>query len=353
MDYGFTLNPGFQKASLRDFQAPIRHTADGLRRVTTVGISGATGFVGAALQQRLVIQGHSPRRFLRRPDTQLELPDDRVVGDIGPETDWRFALDGVDCVVHLAARTHILNDRSADSLTAYRHINVDGTRKLALQAASAGVRRFIFMSSIKVNGESTADQPYRETDKPAPVDAYGISKHEAEGLLRDICSRSGMELVILRPPLVYGPGVKGNFLRLMRLIQRGIPLPLASVCNHRSLIHVENLADAICSCIDNPAAAGQTFLASDSEGVSTIRMITLLAEGLNTPARLFPFPPRLLQLAGAMLGQSATIARLTSSLSVSSAHLRNVTGWQPRIPLDQGLIETAQWYHRAQIQQEF
>lgn len=321
--------------------------------MTTIGISGATGFVGKALLQKLGPDTFSARRLLHRSDPRLLLPDDRVIGDIGPATEWRHALEGVDCVVHLAARTHILNEHSPDSLAAYRHINVEGTRNLARQAVMAGVCRFIFLSSIKVNGESTADQPYRETDTPAPIDAYGISKLEAEDVLRDICSSSAMELVIVRPPLVYGPGVKGNFLRLLQLIQRGIPLPLASVNNRRSLIHVENLADAICSCLKVPAAAGQTFLASDhDEGIATNTMITLLAEGLNRPARLFPFPPRLLQLAGVMLGQSATIARLTGSLSVSASHLRNVTGWRPRIPLDQGLIETAQWYHQAQIQQE-
>lgn len=321
--------------------------------MTTIGLSGATGFIGSALLKKLDSNAYRARRLLHRPDPGLHQPDDCVVGDIGPATEWRHALEGVDCVVHLAARTHILNEHSPDSLAAYRRINVEGTGNLARQAVRAGVRRFIFLSSIKVNGESTADQPYRETDTPAPIDAYGISKLEAENVLRDICSCSAMELVIVRPPLVYGPGVKGNFLRLMQLIQRGIPLPLASVNNRRSLIHVENLADAICSCLETPAAAGQTFLASDhDEGIATSTMITLLGEGLNRPARLFPFPPRLLQLAGAMLGQSATIARLTGSLSVNATHLRNVTGWRSRIPLDQGLIETAQWYHRAQIQQK-
>ena len=310
-------------------------------------VTGATGFVGSTLLSAL--QGQRVRRALRQPAADAR-PDDCVVGNIGPDTDWSKALANVDCVVHLAARTHVLDDRNRDPLAAYRRINVEATRRLAQQAAAAGVRRFVFLSSIKVNGEATPEHPFTEADAPAPQDAYGISKREAEDVLRDIAARSAMELVILRPPLVHGPGVKGNFLRLLQLIHRGIPLPLASVRNRRSLIHVVNLADAIVACMDAPAAAGKTFLVSDGEDVSTPELIRKLAAGMGCPARLLPCPVALLELGAALIGQRNAVARLTGSLQVDASLLRNTLGWRPRIPLDQGLIDTARWYHQAQIQ---
>lgn len=310
-------------------------------------VTGATGFIGSALLAAL--QGHAVHRALRQPAVDA-LPGDIVVGDIGPDTDWDNALAGVDCVVHLAARTHVLEEDAADPLAAYRRINVEATRRLAQQAAAAGVRRFVFLSSIKVNGEVTPEQPFTETAAPAPQDAYGISKREAEDVLRDIAARSTMELVVLRPPLVHGPGVKGNFLRLLQLIACGLPLPLASVRNRRSLIHVVNLADAIVACMDAPAAAGKTFLASDGEDVSTPELIRKLAAGMGRPARLLPCPVALLELGAALIGQRDAVARLTGSLQADASLLRNTLGWRPRIPLDQGLIDTARWYHQAQIQ---
>ncbi len=326
-------------------------------------VTGATGFIGSALLAAL--QGRAVRRALRQPAADA-LPGDTVVGDIGPDTDWSAALAGVDCVVHLAARTHVMNEDAADPLAAYRRINVEATRNLAQQAAAAGVRRFVFLSSVKVNGEgfphprplySVSSVPlsqgergaYVETDTPAPQDAYGISKREAEDVLRDIAARSAMELVILRPPLVHGPGVKGNFLRLLQLIHRGMPLPLASVRNRRSLLHVVNLADAIVACMDAPAAAGKTFLVSDGEDVSTPELIRKLAAGMERPARLLPCPVMLLELGAELIGQRDAVARLTGSLQVDASLLRNTLGWRPRIPLDQGLIDTARWYHQAQI----
>lgn len=313
------------------------------------GITGATGFVGEVLCKALIANGKVPRRFLRRIAQDCAATD-VVVGNIGPGTDWRLALADVDCVIHLAARTHVLDDDAADPLAAYRRINVDATRNLAQQAAAAGVRRFIFMSSIKVHGEATPDLPYTESDVPAPLDAYGISKLEAESLLRDITRHSAMELVILRPPLIYGPGVKGNFLRLMRIIDRGLPLPLASVRNRRSLIHVANLADIIVDCIDTPAAAGQTFLVSDGEDLSTADLIRRLAAAMNKPARLLPCPIALLQLGAAIFRQRGAVARLTDSLTIDATHLHDTLNWTPRILLDQGLIDTARWYYQARIQ---
>jgi len=298
-----------------------------------------------ALQDRRV------RRALRRPASSKK-EGDTIVGDIGPDTDWRAALSDVDCVVHLAARTHVLQETAVDALAAYRHINVDGTRRLAEQAAAAGVRRFVFLSSIKVNGEANVEHAFTETDAPAPEDAYGISKREAEDVLREISARTGMEVVILRPPLVYGPGVKGNFLRLLHAIDCGLPLPLGSVKNRRSLIHVANLADAIVACIDAPAAANQTFLVSDGEDLSTPELIRQLAVGMGKSAWLLPCPVALLEMGAAMVGQRAAVARLTGTLAVDETKLRLTLGWHPRIPLDQGLIDTARWYHRARIQRQ-
>lgn len=309
-------------------------------------VTGASGFVGSALIA--AAPGRHLRRALRQPALQA-LPGDAIVGDIGQATDWKTALEGVDCVVHLAARTHMHGKEDTETLAMYRNVNVEGTRRLARQAADSGVRRFVFLSSIKVNGEATLENPFKETDPPAPQDAYGITKRDAENALRAICADSKMEWVILRPPLVYGPGVKGNFLRLMQLIHRGLPLPLASIENRRSLIHVANLADALITCIDAPAAAGHTWLASDSGEISTPELIRKLAAAMDRPARLLPCPVTLLKLGAALCGQPEAVARLTGSLVVDASSLRNTLGWHPRILLDQGLIDTARWYHRTQI----
>lgn len=313
----------------------------------TILVTGAAGFIGGPLLSAL--SGRPVRRALRRAEEKA-LPGDAVVGDIDPDTDWRPLLAGVDCVVHLAARTHVINETSLNPLETYRRSNVEVTRRLAQQASAAGVRRFVFLSSIKVNGETTPGTPFSESAIPAPHDAYGISKFEAENVLKTVCARSKMEWVVLRPPLVYGPGVKGNFLRLMNLIARGIPLPFASIQNQRSLIHVENLADAIVACIDTPAAAGRPWLISDGLDISTPDLIRTLALGLDRPARLLPCPVALLNLGAAFLGQQAAITRLTGSLAVDSSALRLALGWKPRIQLDQGLISTARWYHQTKIQ---
>lgn len=313
----------------------------------SVLVTGATGFVGQALVTALRAQQRHVRRVLRIPAAG-NVADDIIVGDIGPNTGWQPALQGIDCVVHLAARTHVLNEHSADPLVAYRQINVAATRRLAQQAAAAGVRRFVFMSSIKVNGESTGEHPFSANDAPQPLDAYGISKREAEDVLRQIGADTGMEIVILRPPLVYGPGVKGNFLRLLQTVARGTPLPLASINNRRSLVYVGNLVDAIITCIDAPAAAGKTFLVSDGEDVSTPALISKLAAALDTKPRLLPCPPALLHFGAALLGKRAAAMRLTGSLAVDSSALRQELHWQPRYSLDQGLNATGRWYHQGQ-----
>lgn len=310
-------------------------------------VTGATGFVGQALLSRFQGSGHLVRAALRSPASVLPATDSAVIGDIGPHTEWRAALNGVDCVVHLAARTHVLVDHSDDPLRDYRRINVLGTARLARQAAAAGVRRLVFLSSVKVNGEATPALPFRETDPPEPLDAYGASKLEAEVALRDIGSESGMEIVVLRPPLVYGPGVRANLLRLLDLVSKGIPLPLASVNNRRSLIYVNNLADAIVTCAEAPAAAGATFLVSDNEDVSTPDLIRKIAAAMSKPPRLLPCPPGMLVLAATMLGRRSSALRLTGSLTVDSSRIRQELGWQPRYSLDQGLKAMVRWYHRG------
>ncbi len=316
---------------------------------SSILVTGAGGFVGTALCQGLADAGHSVRRALRK--SALPSPEPRMqsvaIGDMGPDTDWQAALSGVACVVHLAARTHVLHETAADPLAEYRHINVFASEHLARAAAAAGVRRFVFLSSIKVNGEFTREHPFTEQDTPQPQDAYGLSKREAEQTLHEVAAATGLELVVLRPPLVYGPGVKGNLPALMNLLQRRLPLPLGSVRNQRSLIHIDNLVDAIIACIQAPVAIGKTYLVSDGEDISTPEMIRLLAAALGVPARLFPFPVALLKLGATLFGKGGEIRRLTDSLQVDSTRIRRELGWQPRFSPAQGLKETAGWYQRA------
>lgn len=307
----------------------------------TVLVTGANGFVGRALCDALAASGRAFRKSVRAPDPGF--PGASVVGNIGPATEWSAALDGVQCVIHLVARTHVLRESAPDPLAEYRRINVEGSLALALQAARAGVRRLVFMSSIKVNGESTA-RPYTEDDPPHPEDAYGISKREAEEALARVAATTGLELVVLRPPLVYGPGVKGNFLRLLDLVARGTPLPLASVDNRRSLIHVGNLADAVIKAAEAPRAAGRTYLVADGEDVSTPELVRALARALGVRPRLLPCPPALMRFGAALIARQGEIARLTGSLQVDCARIRRELQWRPPFTLMQGLAQTARWY---------
>lgn len=309
-------------------------------------VTGATGFVGTILCNTLAERGWIVRRAMHS-STACALPPDCFVGNINAQTDWRQALPGVDVVVHLAARTHIMKDKAADPYAAYREINVDGTRALVNAAREAAVRRFVFLSSIKVNGESTVERPFSETDMPAPEDAYGVTKFEAERLIAGMAGP--MEFVILRPPLIYGPGVKGNFARLMRAVERGIPLPLASIKNQRSLLYVGNLVDALTLCMEHPRANGQTYLVADDDAVATPALVRGIAAAMHKPPRLWPFPPALLRVAGMLTGKTAAIARLAGSLLIDSSKIREELAWQPRFTLEQGLVETVQWYDRRAI----
>ncbi|MDO8597054.1 MAG: SDR family oxidoreductase [Sulfuricaulis sp.] len=314
----------------------------------TVLVTGATGFIGQALCATLREAGTEVRTIQRQPNG----PASGIAGHgaavwirPGNDIDWSEALRGVEAVIHLAARTHVMRETAPDPLAEYRRVNVEATRTLARAAAAGGVRRFIFLSSIKVNGESNI-VPFTEKDSPSPEDAYGQSKLEAERALAQISAASRLETVILRPPLVYGPGVKGNFLRLMRAIGHGVPLPFGAIHNQRSLIYLGNLIDAIVLCLEHPAAAGKIYLLADNENVSTPDLIRAIAGAMAEPARLFPFPPILLRAAGTVLGKPGAVARLLGSLRVDNSRIKREFGWQPRYDLAAGLRDTAEWYHR-------
>jgi len=303
-------------------------------------VSGAAGFVGRALCDQLTVAGHVLVPTVRRTSG---LKNERVLGEIGASTDWQTALEGCDAVVHLAARVHVMDDTTQNSLALYRATNTEGTLNLARQAVEAGVKRFVFISTIKVNGEGR-DTPYRETDAAAPEDAYAISKWEAEQGLQRIAQETGLEVAILRPPLAYGPGVKANFLRLMRMVEHGFPLPLGAIHNRRSLLYLGNFVDAIRLCVEHPAAAGQTFLLDDGVPVSTPELIRALARAMGRSTHLLAVPVGVLELAGALLGKRAAVARLTGSLFVDSTAIRSRLGWVPPYTLQQGLAATvADW----------
>ena len=305
-------------------------------------VTGASGWVGRCLCLRLIdgdFQVCAAVRSVVQASRELEVA---LVESIDGSTDWRVALTGVQVVVHLAARVHVMNDRSTDPLAEFRKVNVQGTLNLARQAAAAGVRRFVFISSIKVNGEST--QPGRSftaDDVPAPLDAYGISKMEAEQGLRQIADQTGMEVVIIRPPLVYGPGGKANFAAMMRWLQRGVPLPLGAIHNQRSLVALDNLVDLIVLCLMHPPAANQTFLVSDGEDVSTSELLRRMGQAMGRQARLIPVPANLLKLAAALLGKPDVAQRLCGSLQVDITKTRQLLGWTPPLSLDEGLEKAA------------
>jgi nucleoside-diphosphate-sugar epimerase len=306
-------------------------------------VTGASGFVGAALCPELLARGHEVRAAVRRLSAPAEGPPSMqqvLVEDIGDEIDWRPVLDGVDAVVHLAAIAH----RGA-SEEEIRRVNLDGTVRLA-RAASGVVRRFVFMSSVKVHGEDSGAGAYTETDPTRPEDAYGRSKLEAERSLAELAARGGMELALVRPPLAYGPGVRANFLRLLRWVDSGLPLPFAGVRNRRSLVYIGNLVDAVARCVEHPRALGP-FLVSDEETVSTPELVSRAARALERPAKLVHVPPVMLRLAGAITGRGDEIRRLTGSLVLDTSRARGILDWRPRFSLDRGLAETGRWFRAA------
>lgn len=295
-------------------------------------VTGSTGFVGSAVCANLHRQGHRVVAVTRRVAPELSPYQTMLIDEMGPNSDWSNALRGIDVVVHLAARVHLVRDTASDPMVEYRRSNVDLTLSLARQAAHAGVKRFVFISSVKVNGESTCPgAPFTEQDAPRPTDPYGISKAEAERGLQKLALETGMEVVIVRPPLVYGPGVKANFRSLIRSVKNRVPLPLGAIHNQRSLVGLENLVDFIALCCVHPAAANETFLVSDGHDISTPDLVRSIAAACGTQVLLVRLPVRFLHVLGRLAGKSAAVQRLCGNLQINTEKARRLLGWTPSI----------------------
>lgn len=309
-------------------------------------LTGATGFVGRAVQQRIIADAQydltvAVRRAVSTPDAVRAVQ----VADLTAQTDWSEALHGVDVVIHSAARVHVMNETSADPLAEFRKVNVDGTLALARQAAAVGVRRFVFVSSIKVNGEGTeSGRPYTADTLANPSDPYGVSKYEAEQSLLALAQETGLEVAIVRPVLVYGPGVKANFRSMMKWVQRGVPLPLGAIHNKRSLVALDNLVDLILICAEHPAAVNQVFLASDGHDLSVTQMLQQLGVALDKRARLLPVPMSWLNAAFALLGKRSFSQRLCGSLQVDISKNQQLLGWTPPVTVEDAMRKTAEAY---------
>lgn len=309
-------------------------------------ITGATGFVGTALCKRMVIEKWAVRASVRSLEKAKSLPEKIEIVEtnaIGPDTDWSKALVDVEAILHLAGRVHVIEDLSSDSLAEYRKVNTAGTVKLAREAASSGVRLFVFISTIKVNGEGKLT-PYTEEDVPEPKDPYGLSKWEAEKQLKSIADETGMKVVIIRAPMIYGPGVRANFFRLLQSVDKGVPLPVAGIKNKRSMIYLGNLVDLIIKCLAYKGTGKSIYLVSDGYDVSTPELVRQIAKSLGKPQRLLYVPLFMLRLGGLLTGKASAIERLASSLYVDSSKIRKELNWKPPFTLEQGFKETAQWY---------
>jgi nucleoside-diphosphate-sugar epimerase len=309
-------------------------------------VTGANGFLGSALSSTLVDRARDEvfGFFRTAPAATGKSPHlTALIGSLDPNENWDAIPRASDALIHTAARVHQMRDTASDPLVEYRRINVAGTLNLARRAAALGLRRFIFISTLKVNGESTGTgKSYSADDTPAPLDPYGVSKWEAEQGLREIALQTGMEVVIIRPPLIYGPGVKGNFKTMVQWLNLGIPLPLGAILNQRSFVNLDNLVDLIVTCIDHPAAANQTFLASDGVDLSTPELLRRMAGALGKTVRLIAVPPWLLKIAGATLGKREAVHRLCDSLCADITKTRRMLDWSPIASVDDGLRKTAQ-----------
>lgn len=312
--------------------------------MASVLITGASGFVGRSLCRRFAAAGYTVIAAVNRTPVSDPAVRPLAIGDIADVPDWSGHLHGIDVVVHAAARAHVMG-RSAQALAEFRRVNSQATMNLARASAVAGVRRFMYLSSVKVLGETSGAQPLRETDAPRPQDAYAISKYEAEEALRDSAKLGAMQVCVLRPPLVYGAEVKANFLSLLRLVDSPWPLPLGAATNRRSLIYVENLADACvrAASLDGPIG---TWLVGDSESLSVAELIAALRRNLGRPRRLLPVPTAVTRGLGWILGKGATVQRLVDALEVDCSRFRREFGWSPPYALDAALSKTVSWYQR-------
>lgn len=303
-------------------------------------VTGSTGFVGSALCDTLRARGSGVRAAVRHGagDGQVN------VGNLDGHTDWRAALAGCSTVIHLAARVHVMQDTEQDPMRAYREVNVDATVNLARQARAAGVQRFVFVSSVKVNGEATGAQPYRASDPPHPVDPYGVSKLEAEQALQQCARESGLDVVIVRPPLVYGPGVKANFRNLMKLVHLGVPLPFGRVGNYRSMVALDNLVDLLIVCSSHPHAPGEIFMVSDGHDLNIAELVTLIASAMRKKLWLLPIPPAFLTRAAALLGKAAIADRLLGTLQVDIENTKAKLEWAPVVAPQAAIDKTVAYY---------
>ncbi len=310
-------------------------------------VTGANGFIGQSLVEELIRRRFPVVAVARKARTFPPGAEVRKIGDINAKTEWQNALENVDVVIHLAARVHVMHDKDINPLEAFRQVNLHGTVNLAKQASAAGVKRFVYVSSVKVNGEQTQDKPFTESCEPRPQDAYAISKWEAEQALREIADKTGLEVVVIRPPLVYGPGVKSNFYRLLKLVSYGWPLPFGAINNRRSIIYVKNLVDILILCTIHARAAGQTYLVSDGQAISTPQLAREIAGAMGIADRIFSVPLLPMRWAASLVGRLTAFDRLTQSLETDSSKIRNELGWQPPYTTAQGIQAGANWYHQS------
>jgi nucleoside-diphosphate-sugar epimerase len=309
-------------------------------------VTGANGFVGRRVVEWFAGKGVKVFAATRQPVEGLPVGARRVPApDLQSSADWTGIVAGADVVVHCAARVHVMDEMAEDPLVDFRRLNVDATLALATAAAAAGVKRFVFISSVKVNGEHTAlGHPFRADDPPAPVDPYGISKKEAEENLFELSRRTGLEIVVIRPVLVYGPGVQANFRAMMKVVARGVPLPLGATANKRSMVYIDNLADLIFIAATHGNAAGKIFLVSDGEDLSTTQILRMLGQAMGKKPILVPIPALLISSLAALVGKGTVAQRLFGSLQVDISYTREILGWSPPVAVEEGLARTAEDY---------